>query len=237
MSRGRGYSSQPGAQIIPSNEAVQCQIQWGGLFVANNWFSFFPSVPEWYTMRFWLPEICVCEMTIIVLCKWVSCSGLPISNSGKLFLIICHFSWVTGLASHGALSLIPEWIASRLTWSTQDGLLVGLCRHVLHTSPDENVFLLLTTFALCSCWCLFITRKEWECCLVCGQTVVCLQTEHCESSWQHAPACRCGTHRYRTGPWMLRCPWCCCAGGATSVVRRVLLQRGVCKRVICLWQL
>lgn len=36
MSRGRGYSSQPGAQIIPSNEAVQCQIQWRGLFVANN---------------------------------------------------------------------------------------------------------------------------------------------------------------------------------------------------------
>lgn len=64
--------------------------------------------------RVWNDNDCFMQM--------VPCSGLPISYSETLFLIICCFGWVTALASHGALRLSPEWAASKLTWSLQDDL-------------------------------------------------------------------------------------------------------------------
>lgn len=159
-----GCRSQPGAPTAPSHEAVPRQTQPAGLFVANNWFSFFPSVPEWSTARFWLLEICVCEMRMTVLCKWVSCSGLPISDWGKLFLIICYFSWMTGLASHRALSLIPDWIAPKRTWSTPFSPHKPSWEHISHA----------LLFVLCSCQCVFVAGKEQECCPTC-RAAHCLQ--------------------------------------------------------------
>lgn len=214
-----GYRSQPGAPTAPSHEAVPRQTQPAGLFVANNWFSFFPSVPEWSTVRFWLLEICVCEMTMTVLCKWVSCSGLPISDWGKLFLIICYFSWMTGLANHRALSLIPDWIAPKCTWSIQCSVHT-CCPHKPSWKHISHALLLV----LCSRRCLFIAGKEQECCPT-RRAARCLSSTRCEyfpaaSPWWQTRTCR----RGKVGPalaWCLvsdvaqalvgsrRCPWSC----------------------------
>lgn len=132
--RDPGHRSYLGALAVSSNEAVSHQIQLDELFEANNWFNFFPLVPEWSAVRFWLPEICVCEMTMTFM-QMVSCSGLPISYSEKtLFLIICCFSWMTVLASHGALRLSPEWTASRMIFQqchAQTLVQTGFCALLL----------------------------------------------------------------------------------------------------------
>lgn len=154
--RDPGHRSYLGALAVSSNEAVSRQIQLDELFEANNWFNFFPLVPEWSAVRFWLPEICVCEMTMTVLCKWFHALDCPsaIQRRHYFSLFAVSAEWqslqVTGRWGWALNEQLPGWSFSSATHKPW-------CRQVS---------------VLSSCSCVFASRG-WELFLVHG-AVLCL---------------------------------------------------------------
>lgn len=146
----------------------------GELFVTNNWFSFFPSDPEWYCevltardLHVWNDNDCFMQMGFML---WIA---------HKQFReIISHylpFQLSDRPCKHRALSLIPERIAFRFTRSTQDGLLAGLYAHSPHKpwwKRASRAFCFCTVFLL-----VFVHHLQGTGALP-GRAVVCVQAEH-----------------------------------------------------------
>lgn len=172
-----GHRSYLGALTVSSNEAVSCQIQLDELFVANNWFNFFPLVPEWSAVRFWLPEICVCEMTMTVLCKWFHALGC-------LSAIQRHyFSLFAVLAEWQSLQVTGHW-----GWALNEQLpnSHGASRMIFHMhAPSRNPHGKGSPM-LSSCSCaMFIATKTWEHCLVRGAALCLSVGKFVSRFWQH----------------------------------------------------
>ena len=165
-----GCRSQRGALTISRKEAVPCQIQLDELFVANNWFNFFPSSP-------WM-----------IYCEVFTARDLRVWNDNGCFMQIGFMLWIAYQLFREIIShYLLFWLDDRLhksqgvesdpwrnSFQTPRELSVGPYACSEH-KPSWKPTCRVSSSALRSWRCLVTAGKERERCLV-WRAVSCLSS-------------------------------------------------------------